>query len=567
MTEHITAEEMLPYLDGELPKGARKKIGRHLESCWTCRREMERLREDIGIIVDAQDAVAGHGMDGALPQSWPRLEPRMEAAKRPGLAMRRPLWTSVACGAVACALLLLWLEPASVSAGEVVRRAQETDARRMQATAGHLVRQRVRVTRVERGEPRKKIGAVDSWRSGSEGYWQFAASDTAAADLQRRYRKRGITQHPLCVGAFQSWSRGLGTEGRVLRSADELQVSYGADGQADGGELRSVTLRVLPDDWHVTGMRLEFSDADFEIAEEELSLLARNHAPEDVLAHLEPRDGAISKPAIRASEIRSGVAPTTGIDHEVPLDGIEMDVLHTLHQLGADLGEPITVAREKSGIVVQAWSVPEGRQQLLRRVFEGKPHVRLDLEPPEVARRLDESKPVSLSSALPEASHTIRAANDERLMEWFGSAAAREEFSRSILAIETEMMVRYYALNALAERWPAGSDRLLPDDARLQLRQMAADHARVAQQRCAELKLLMKPLLDEFAGDSWALVSAPPADWRDAATAGLKSSQAVDLLLGSLFTTSNTVVPLVEALVGVRRALSALEALPVLPHE
>ena len=60
---------------------------------------------------------------------------------------------------------------------------------------------------------------------------------------------RGIAQHPLSVQSFQSWSSGLGTDGQVLRRADEWQVSYGAGNQADGGELRSVTLRVLPEDW------------------------------------------------------------------------------------------------------------------------------------------------------------------------------------------------------------------------------------------------------------------------------------------------------------------------------
>jgi len=123
------------------------------------------------------------------------------------------------------------------------------------------------------------------------------------------------------------------------------------------------------------------------------------------------------------------------------------------------------------------------------------------------------------------------------------------------------MMVRFYALQALAERWPAASEQHLSEQAISQLRSMVQNHASKAQQRCTELKLVLKPLLDEFAQSEPPLSPGSPADWRDAASTGLKASREADLLLGSQFTTSDSVIPLARALTGVRRALATVEAL------
>jgi len=575
MTEHIAPEQMLPYLDGELSNSARRKIGVHLESCWMCRREMERLQADIGLIVDAQHTVYSPGIQAPPPpQPWARLESSLATIKQRGFPAprffaswtpRRPLWTSVAFGTLACAVILAWLEPASVSAGEVVRLASQMDTQRMQATPGHFVRQRVRVTKMDRDGQRKQTGAVDSWRSARNGYWQFPPSDTAAADLQERYRRRGITQHPLCAKSFQFLSSNLAADGLVVRTADTLNVSYAEAGQS-GGDLRNITLRVLPEEWRITGMRLEFDDADFDIVEENVALVPRDDTPNDVLARLEPPVPSLDKATL------SGVVtplptplllpPVIPAPDERPLHDIEMDVLFTLHQLGADLGEPITVGKGADQvIVVQAWGAPESRRDLLRRVLQDNSKVRLELDPPAAPADLVEARPFSLTRAPLDVDRALRAANEELLVQWFGSAQAKEDFGRSVLVIATDMMVRFYALQALAERWPSTAEHSLSEHAISQLRLMVQNHTRMAQQRCAELKLVLKPLLDEFVPNEPAPLPVPSTDWQSAASAGLKASQETDLLLGSQFTTSDSAIPLAEALTRVRRALETVEAL------
>src|SRR5215475_14154124 len=55
MSEHLTQHDFLLYVDGELSHRRTRRVRKHLFSCWSCRRELERLEQDIGGIVDAQN--------------------------------------------------------------------------------------------------------------------------------------------------------------------------------------------------------------------------------------------------------------------------------------------------------------------------------------------------------------------------------------------------------------------------------------------------------------------------------------------------------------------------------
>ena len=54
MNSHLSLRELLLYADGELPSRSRRSALAHLHCCWRCRTELERLKQDIGLIVDAQ---------------------------------------------------------------------------------------------------------------------------------------------------------------------------------------------------------------------------------------------------------------------------------------------------------------------------------------------------------------------------------------------------------------------------------------------------------------------------------------------------------------------------------
>ena len=72
MTDHVTREGLLHYVDGELSRSAIAETKEHLQSCWSCRVELDRLEKDIGVILDAHNQVFMPSLPDP-PQPWPRM--------------------------------------------------------------------------------------------------------------------------------------------------------------------------------------------------------------------------------------------------------------------------------------------------------------------------------------------------------------------------------------------------------------------------------------------------------------------------------------------------------------
>jgi hypothetical protein len=582
MTDHLTQEQLLQYLDGELPRAAMQTAGIHIQSCWACRTELERLQEDIGTIHDAQKQVLLPGLPPP-PRPWPRLEPRLVAAQAPGLLswrrfgllldpMRRPMPALTVLAGLFAVWALLWLNPAYASAKEILRRVSQADAQRMTPSPEHFVRQKVKVAKAKHGSPSKQTGEVNSWRSARGVYWQLAESDVAATDLQKRYRDQHVADLPLSAASYQSWSRKTNAEGQVFREAEAIDVNFVALRQPGAEGLQKVSFRVRPADWHVTGMGLDFGDAQFEISEEDLTVLPKSDVPLDVLARLDP-----STPKQEAQTLSARIVEpaTPGMPPAIPParlstnpDDTEMDVRFTLHQIGADLGEPIEVARESSSstsTVVRAWGASPERQALLRQLLEDKQDVRLELQPPPGGAALPVqvggSLPAPQSMSAPDSRQAARRPDDERLAKWFGNSATQEDFTRSVLATSTDLLSRLFALKQLADRWAPKSESGLTEEAKAKLAAMILDHARAAAQRCSELRLMVKPLLGEFAPTS--VEGRSPTvqrNWQDSTAQSIEAAKDADRLLRSLFTTSAAGVTLEEALPIIQQKLINAEA-------
>ena len=567
MTKHLTREQQLLYVDGELSRSAMRSAATHLQSCWACRTELEHLQQDIGVIHDAQQFVLLPSVPPP-PRPWPPLEPRLaRVALRPrwldwlrlapmvNLARRPVPLLTATVGLLAASAMLLWFTPPSVSAKGILRRVSEADGNRMAPTANRYVRQKVRVTSAEGSSARARVGHVDSWRSEKSVYWRVAKTDAVALDLQRHYQAEKVADLPLSAASYQSWSKGTGAEGEVTRSSGALDLKFVASHPSGPEALESVSLSVRPEDWHVTQMELDFADAKFDVAEEDLSIFSRSDVPADVLAELEP---PAMRPEPRALSVKAKPSPD--------LDDTEVDVRYTLHQIGADLGEPIEVIKNSSSqIVVRAWAAPLARQELLRQLLQNKSRVQLELEPPSRNVEAAATMPQPLVPASPAeaASDTARQADDQRLAKWFGDAQVQEDFTRSVLANSTGLLARLYALRQLADRWPAESERSLSTPSKAKLAAMIQENAAAAKQYGVELKLLVKPLLDDFAPASANEENSPAAmpipNWQDASATALDAAKDLDRLLRSLLTTNAASAPMSDALAQVRQGLAEIE--------
>ena len=101
MTNHSSREQLLRYLDGELSSSAMRKTAAHLQACWSCQVEFDRLKQHIALIVDAEAEVFGPSLPPP-PKPWPRIEPRLEKARQSSIPFWRKLSIYATIQIVAC---------------------------------------------------------------------------------------------------------------------------------------------------------------------------------------------------------------------------------------------------------------------------------------------------------------------------------------------------------------------------------------------------------------------------------------------------------------------------------
>ena len=551
MTSHLSPEQLLRHLDGELSRSAMRKTTEHLQACWTCQVELGRLRDHIATIFDAHAEVFAPSLP-APPKAWPRLEPRLD---REAARLGVPLWRRLAANfggvfrtpqvyaataaVVGVVSLLIWAPLAPVSAKEVLTRAATADAVRFSITGEHVIRQRVRVKRTGTPAIPVQTAQLESWKSTKSTYWN-SASDPVNTDLLARYQSNGLAEAlPLSPPAVEAWVKLAGSEPNVSGKGETMEVQVASEAQVHG--LEAVQIEVRRRDWHVDAMTLAFVGATFQITEEDSAILERREVPSDVLARLEP---AVATP------VRTAVATT--VTQSVNLDDLEMAVRSDLHGISADLGESIEIrVHPPDRLVMNAWNVSPQRKEQLAALVANKPGVELRFEPPagDITGRV-----VTLPPVAPPAQP-----RDLRLAQFFGSAQAQEDYARTVLKTGGNVLAHYYALRELAVRWPAEQEAGLSPAAKAQLAALVKDHANEIRSGVSgwetELNLLLKGLGNEVSDGT----PDKSRSWRDASAAGLDAARRVDQTLRALLTVSDAPLSLDDALPMLQRSTLVLE--------
>lgn len=543
MTDHLTRERLLRYMDGELSLSAIASAAEHLQSCWSCRVELGRLEEDIATIIDAHNKVFLPALPDP-PKPWSPIEPKLNACKQSSWssffwaliapiaeASRRPLLRYATAALVVLLIISLMLSPLSpVSAKEVLRQVEMADARRLLITPHQAIRQRVRIRMFDRHAFGTKTSTLESWKTGNASYWN-PGNDAVNSELLDRYKTNGISASlPLSFMAIESWKNLAGSAPVASREGDgALNIVLVSSASARARGLEGVSFRVQPRDWSVSELKLSFSDAIFDITEESLAVVDKAQVPREMLATLEPPEPSVRIPILAS-------APHS-IQHRVVvpnLDDLEVRVRYGLHSIGADMGESIEVTRGAGQVVVDAWPVPPSRKAELAQVLGDKPGVRLDFLPP------DDPTASKVMVILPGRS-SLQPPEDQRLARFFGSPEVEENYTRSVLETRKVLLAHLYALQTLANRWPPEAEAQLSTPAREQLSGMVQDHSAGARAALLDLHSALDPLLEHF---GYTAAPAIPANetmrWQNSAVAALESARSTERTLLSLLTTSDT---------------------------
>jgi hypothetical protein len=550
MSEHLSSEQMLAYIDGESDRKEKRRVGQHLHSCWACLAEMEHMKVDIATILDAQHKVFEPVLP-APPQPWPGFGTVIAKSLpmqpisywvRLAIWLRRLLRPAYLTVATALALFVFFfLHPHTVSAKEVLQRMYAADTRRNTVEKDQVIRQRIRVLKVSHGRVNTKSDQMEAWKSQASSYWDIAEKDSAAVDLQVEFQKHNIVQGlPLSAASVDSWGKAAGGSPTVSQRGSEVSLSYTGLSIEGDDSVERVNVTVQQATWQVKQMTLDFRDASFEVVEDDYSVMRDSEVPSNLVAYLEPYVVPVSH-ALPAGRIISDATESMIHLPTVNLDKAELDVFTTLHALKADLGEPVTVTRSSQAVLVGIWQLPEERQAELRAALSGKTNIQIEFFAPHILpRRVPIVFPVTSTANDAPQIQVVSGDEDQTLMKYFGGPQKEQEFTNGMLGTSTVILSHLYALRNLQEQFPAARNPSLASEEQLQLRALVRDHVSVIAENMALLDGKLAPVDQKFGVASCTTPALEESNWQGGSVHALDAAKEMDHLLRTLLTTNET---------------------------
>jgi hypothetical protein len=213
--------------------------------------------------------------------------------------------------------------------------------------------------------------------------------------------------------------------------------------------------------------------------------------------------------------------------------GDEVRVFAALHQVGADLGDPIEVSRTGGEVLVSGIGIPPQRQQEINDALGSTPHVVV---------RFSESAPAAVPPQ--KETSTENSVNADvrqlqgRIARQIGGRVYFDQLAAQVLDLTESMMSRTYALRRLADRFPrAVEGEMSAEDLQL-LRKLQQEHTAALRQQAAEIDRVLRPVLVSV---SRPAASGPSAEsnafdaWQPATEDLFQSARQVEKLLAGTF--------------------------------
>jgi anti-sigma factor RsiW len=531
MTRHPENEQILRYADGELPARAARRVRTHLNACWECRAQLQEIEETIGNCVGYRNKVLkSHLPTPPAPwfdiyQKFNEMDASTEPVFFPGAARaastpaRGLAWliTGPRRWAMAAAALLIvcagiyyrFRQTPSIQAAELLRKAiAAADAQPHQKLKARRIRIRTGKQSVTRmlGPLAPASNAADS----------DALNSLQAMFVAARYD----WQDPLSAKSFQAWRDQLPNKRDEVVSEQDI---YRVRTSTDSGELLSASLDLRAGDLQPLEERFDFRNRD----SVEITELADETAPETVA-----RDN--NRPVEMPAALPASIPPSAAspLPEASATVGDELHVFAALHQVGADLGDPIEVTRNGGKVLVTGVGIAPSRQREIADMLASQPQIVVHFS--EAApSRVKPEREILPAENNPNAE--IRQLQS-RLAKSVGGRANFDQIAAQVLDLSDNMMTRAYALRRLAETFPSEAEAELNAQDLQLLRTMRQEHAAALRQQAAEIDRLVKPALASVSSVAPAQISAGLATgWQSASQQLFQSARRLEKLLGVVF--------------------------------
>jgi anti-sigma factor RsiW len=502
---HPDDDLLIPWLDGELGVTDANRVAHHLSGCRECGERLSSLRAVSYEIARLMPPP---------PAPWADLRSRLNVLdagqnvqKRRRLPVHFPMkWIAVAAALVIGVVVIRLSTSPTVSAAELLRDASAAETR---------------------AEPARRI-RVKTRRA----VFTRPASGNVQSDVAQLFRQAGYNwEEPLSARSFSGWRNSLSQkDDRVRILSDRGNRLYRVVTSTSDGVLAEASITLRGADLRAIDSSFRFRNEEtVDIAEEPQAGNERQLPPSD-LARSAGRPNLEQPPA-----------PAPDV---TPSD--ELRVLAALHAIGADLGEPIEVRREKLAVRVSALITDPERQAQIRTALSGLRFVDTRFEKPEAIRATERA--ASPASA-PKTNALI-----ERLAARLGGRNTVENFTNHVLDLSEAALARALALRSLAERFPSSVESAFSETDARTLASIQADHTKTLLASVRQLTDALQPLAPVLDTGN----AEPYQTWQTGSEKVLEAARTVDRTLTDALAGSGDVNDPDEALNRLARAAADL---------
>jgi len=490
---HPDGDRLMLFCDGELSASETAEVRRHLDACWDCRAELERLQKTISECVEYRQTVLREHLPPP-PEPWKDIYvqmSRIDDQMAPPAIWRRILDSlkSVAsprfalpAGAAAALLLgfVLFRETPSVKAAELLQRAAQA----------------------ERTVPKKSKRLQIRTRTASFTRLLPATGPSPVAALFEAARYDW--QDPLSVRSYGAWRDGLSTKSDEVT---EDRDSYRIRTQTPSGELREASMTLRRADLHAVQGTFVFRNREWveltELEPDSVHTTASEPVPSPFAA---PKSPSVSAPI---------TPPPAATESE------ELKVWAMLHRMQADLGEPVEVTRAEGKVRVTGIGLARERQQELAAGLGALRNVEIRFSDPG---NTQVPVPNAAGSTLKAGVSPLAPA----LERYLGSRLLLDQLASDALDRADTLMARAHAMRRLESRFPRSAlGPMQPEDANL-FSGIERDHLAALSAEAAALDRSLKPALTSLGGSA-----SLPSTQGDLFSASRRLERSLSMLFGS----------------------------------
>jgi hypothetical protein len=489
--EHPPLAALTLHLEGELEGPEAAAVGRHVNDCWTCRRELERLQRGVYAFVDYRREVLLPSVPSPSEPAKLLRRLREEAGReaRPSLLqvvrgfirafsprIPRTAWVVSAVSAAVMAILIaIWFSvPPRLTAAEFLRlaRAAQSPA---DARPRVAIYQKVRIRR----------GAEVFQRTTYRGAKMLSAeADTTSsspdAETLRALETARINwQDPLNAGDFAGWHDAQHASTDQVMQLDRF-LTLKTNVRADS-PVRAASFTVRQADWHPVARSVEFRDQPpLEITE--IAYEIRELPPVEA-----PRTVSQATPLPEVS-VETHIEPK-GVPSALDLEEDELRLREAFHAIGADRQEAPEVHRTENTIEFRVWAENEGRRQAILSAAAAIPNVVPAPEP----------LPAGEATVVPLGPvYTTTPPLRQALWDYLGGMDQANNYFAQLSVPYDGVLRNASALARLAQRYSGREWQNLTPEMRARVDRVANDYVEAIRPESQSYVTLISPVLDEM---------------------------------------------------------------------